>query len=83
MPEAGKSRQVKGRQKMCLCGAVNDKEGGASARRKSCSNDSKEKVWYELKAEEELNREETNQRTDNTFILCAELQNGICPKSSN
>lgn len=54
------------------------REGKVAAR-----NDSKEKVWYELKAEEELNREETNQRTDNTFILCAELQNGICPKSSN
>lgn len=47
MPEAGKSRQVKGRQKICICWAVNDKEGGRVGGGKvAACNDSKEKVWY-------------------------------------
>lgn len=60
---------------MCLCGAVNDKEGGVSGGGKvAACDDSKEKVSYGDvwdEAGEELNRKETNQRTSNIFILCA------------
>ena len=44
LPEARKSRQVKGRQKVCLCGAVNDKEGRVGGGKVEACNDSKWKV---------------------------------------